>query len=254
MRRVREMLKLKREGELSTQEVARRTGVARSTLREMFARFEQSGLAWPIPGEISDKELEVRLYGERGSKHGHRRQAEPDWAMLNRELKRKHVTLQILWDEYIEAEPEGYKYSRFCELYRSWEGRRPVTMRQTYLGGEKLFVDYAGDTVPVIVDPGEWTHPRRPHLRGGDGRIQPVVRLGKLEREAHRLGRGPRAGLRLLRRRTGPGGAGQAADRAGEGRRTSAARRDRLALHGPVTPLNHPCTVVAVADPETARL
>ena len=73
--------------------------------------------------------------------------------MLNRELKRKHVTLQILWDEYIEAEPEGYKYSRFCELYRSWEGRRPVTMRQTYLGGEKLFVDYAGDTVPVIVDP-----------------------------------------------------------------------------------------------------
>ncbi len=61
MRRVREMLKLKRQGELSTQEVARRTGVARSTLREMFARFEQSGLTWPISGEISDKELEVRL-------------------------------------------------------------------------------------------------------------------------------------------------------------------------------------------------
>ena len=133
MRRVREMLKLKREGELSTQEVARRTGVARSTLREMFARFEQSGLTWPIPSEISDKELEVLLYGERGSKHGHRRQAEPDWAMLNRELKRKHVTLQILWDEYIEADPDGYTYSRFCELYRSWEGRLPVTMRQTYL-------------------------------------------------------------------------------------------------------------------------
>ena len=120
----------------------------------MFARFEQSGLAWPVLVEISDKELEVRLYGERDSKQGHRRQSEPDWPALNRELKRKHVTLQILWDEYIEAEPEGYKYSRFCELYRSWEGRRPVTMRQTYLGGEKLFVDYAGDTVPVIVDPG----------------------------------------------------------------------------------------------------
>ena len=107
MRRVREMLKLKREGELSTQEVARRTGVARSTLREMFARFDQSGLAWPIPAEIGDQELEVRLYGERGSKQGHRRQTEPDWAMLNRELKRKHVTLQILWDEYIEAIPKG---------------------------------------------------------------------------------------------------------------------------------------------------
>ena len=77
MRRVREMLKLKREGELSTQEVARRTGVARSTLREMFARFEQSGLAWPIPSEIGDKELVIRLYGERGSKHGHRRRRSP---------------------------------------------------------------------------------------------------------------------------------------------------------------------------------
>jgi transposase len=152
MRRVREMLKLKLEGGLSTQEVARRTGVARSTLREMFARFEQSGLAWPIPAEIGDPELEVRLYGERGSKRGHRRQSEPDWAMVNRELKRKHVTLQILWDEYIAAHPEGYKYSRFCELYRGWERRLPVTMRQTYLGGEKLFVDYAGDTVPVLVN------------------------------------------------------------------------------------------------------
>ena len=67
-------------------------------------------------------------------------------------LKRKHVTLQILWDEYIESHPDGYRYSRFCDLYRGWEARLPVTMRQTHLGGDKLFVDYAGDTVPVIVD------------------------------------------------------------------------------------------------------
>jgi transposase len=78
---------------------------------------------------------------------------EPDWAALNCELKRKHVTLQILWDEYIEANPDGYRYSRFCELYRSWEARLPVTIRQTHLGGDKLFVDYAGDTVPVMIEP-----------------------------------------------------------------------------------------------------
>ena len=77
---------------------------------------------------------------------------EPDWAALHRELKRKHVTLSILWDEYIEQIPQGYRYSRFCELYRSWEGRVSVTMRQAHIGGDKLFVDYAGDTVPVIVD------------------------------------------------------------------------------------------------------
>jgi transposase len=80
------------------------------------------------------------------------RQLEPDWATIHRELKGKHVTLSILWDEYIERHPEGYRYSRFCELYRIWEAKLSVTMRQTDLGGDKLFVDYAGDTVPVIVD------------------------------------------------------------------------------------------------------
>lgn len=152
MRRVREMLRLRLDAELSVQEVARRTGVARSTLREMLQRFAASGLPWPLPLALTDRDLELRLYGETGTKQGFRRRAEPDWAALNRELKKKHVTLQILWDEYIEAHPDGYRYSRFCELYRSWEARLPVTMRQTHLGGDKLFVDYAGDTVPVIVD------------------------------------------------------------------------------------------------------
>ena len=152
MRRVREMLRLRLDAGLSVQEVARRTGVARSTLREMLQRFAASGLAWPLPLALTDKDLELRLYGETGTKQGYRRRAEPDWAALNRELKKKHVTLQILWDEYIEAHPDGYRYSRFCELYRGWEARLPVTMRQTHLGGDRLFVDYAGDTVPVIVD------------------------------------------------------------------------------------------------------
>ena len=82
----------------------------------------------------------------------HRRQVEPEWTTIHRELKRKHVTLSILWDEYVERNPDGYRYSRFCELYRSWEAKLSVTMRQTHVGGDKLFVDYAGDTVPVIVD------------------------------------------------------------------------------------------------------
>lgn len=152
MRRVREILRLRLDAGLSSQEAAGRMGVARSTLREMQHRFDRSGLPWPLPLDMTDTDLEARLYGEMGSKRGHRRRPEPDWAELNRELKRKHVTLQILWDEYIEANPDGYRYSRFCELYRSWEARLPVTMRQTHLGGDKLFVDYAGDTVPVIID------------------------------------------------------------------------------------------------------
>lgn len=152
MRRVREMLRLRLDAGLSINEVARRTSVARSTLREMLQRFERSGLGWPLPLDLSDQELETQLYAGNGAKPGMRRRIEPDWAALNRELKKKHVTLQILWDEYIAANPDGYRYSRFCELYRSWEARQPVTMRQSHLGGDKLFVDYAGDKVPVIVD------------------------------------------------------------------------------------------------------
>ena len=152
MRRVREMLRLRLDAGLGGREIARRMGIAPSTFREMTRRFEESGLAWPLPLDLTDSELEDRLYGESRTKQGFRRRAEPDWAALNRELKKKHVTLQILWDEYIEAHPDGYRYSRFCELYRSWEARLPVTMRQTHLGGDKLFVDYAGDTVPVIID------------------------------------------------------------------------------------------------------
>ena len=73
----------------------------------------------------------------------------PDWAAIHRELKRKHVTLSILWDEYIARDPEGYRYSRFCELYGEWESAS-ATMRQTHVAGDKLFVDWAGDTVPII--------------------------------------------------------------------------------------------------------
>src|SRR5579859_6684807 len=151
MRQVRDVLRLKAAG-VSGNEIARRVGVAPSTVRLTLKRLAIGGLRWPLPVEISDAALEAQLFTAVGTKQGHRRHAEPDWAEIHRELKRKHVTLQILWDEYIEQNPEGYRYSRFCELYRGWASRISVTMRQSHAGGDKLFVDYAGDTVPVIID------------------------------------------------------------------------------------------------------
>jgi transposase len=151
MRQVRDVLRLKAAG-VSGNEIARRVGVAPSTVRLTLKRLAVAGLSWPLPAELTDTVLEVQLFTGAGKKQGHRRRAEPDWVAVHRELKRKHVTLQILWDEYIEQNPDGYRYSRFCELYRAWAARVPVTMRQTHAGGDKLFVDYAGDTVPVIVD------------------------------------------------------------------------------------------------------
>jgi transposase len=152
MRHVREVLRLKFVGGVPTREIARRIGIAPSTVRTTIRRFQAAGLSWPLPDEMTDAALEARLFPEAGTREGHRRQTEPDWASIHRELKRKHVTLSILWDEYIARDPEGYRYSRFCELYRIWESKLSITMRQTHVGGDKLFVDYAGDTVPVIVD------------------------------------------------------------------------------------------------------
>jgi transposase len=152
MRDVREVMRLHREGCVPVREIARLTGVARSTVQDMLARFERTGLEWPVPVEISDAELEARLYGPAGVKPGRRKLPEPDWSVVARELKRKHVTLQVLWEEYYAAHPDGYRYSRWCDLFRRWEGRLPLVMRQSHAGGEKLFVDYAGDTVPVVVD------------------------------------------------------------------------------------------------------
>src|SRR6201996_4310647 len=151
MRRVREVLRLGFAG-ISKHEIARRSGLAASTVRETMARFQASGLDWPLPDSVTDSELEAKLYKNAGTKQGHRRHAEPDWVGIHRELRRKHVTLSILWDEYIEQHPDGYRYSRFCELYRAWEGKLSVTMRQSHAGGDKLFVDYAGDTAPVVID------------------------------------------------------------------------------------------------------
>jgi transposase len=151
MRQVREILGLGFAG-ISRHEIARRTGLAPSTVRETLKRFASTGLVWPLAAEVTDAVLEGSLYKNAGTKQGHRRQAEPDWAAVHRELKRKHVTLSILWDEYIEQHPDGYRYSRFCDLYRGWEGKLSVTMRQAHAGGEKLFVDYAGDRAPVVIN------------------------------------------------------------------------------------------------------
>src|SRR5438270_4990207 len=151
MRQVREVLRLTTAG-VGLNEIARRVGVAPSTVRLTLKRLATAGLSWPLPAEMTDSALETALFAAAGTKQGHRRHAEPDWAEIHRELKRKQVTLTMLWDEYIERCPEGYRYSRFCELYRGWASRLSVTMRQDHIGGDKLFIDYAGDTVPVIVD------------------------------------------------------------------------------------------------------
>ena len=150
MRRVREILRLKHACGASDRAIARSLGVARSTVALTLDRLAAAGLAWPLPETLSERVLEAMLYAGTGSKQGFRRKAEPDWTHVHRELRRPGVTLMLLWEEYRAAEPDGYAYSRWCELYRAWEGRLSPTMRQSHPAGERLFVDYAGQTVEIV--------------------------------------------------------------------------------------------------------
>ena len=150
MRRVREMLRLKYEAGASDRAIARSIGVARSTVRLCLDRVAGAGLAWPLPETLTDGALEALLFAGAGAMMGQRRKSEPDWPLVHRELRRPGVTLMLLWEEYRATSPGGYGYSRWCELYRAWEGRLSPTMRQVHPAGERLFVDFAGQTVEVM--------------------------------------------------------------------------------------------------------
>ena len=150
MRRVREILRLKHECGATDRAIARSLSVARSTVALTLERVAAAGLRWPLPATLTDRVLEAMLYAGHGSQQGARRKAEPDWAYVHHELRRPSVTLMLLWEEYRQREPGGYRYSRWCGLYRAWEGRLSPTMRQAHPAGERMFVDYAGQTVDLI--------------------------------------------------------------------------------------------------------
>jgi transposase len=152
MRRIRQILQLHFGARASARVIARELDVARSTVQGYLTRAASVGLVWPLPADLTDEQLEQHLFPPVKLNSGVRRYAEPDWPALVRELKRPGVNLMILWEEYQAVHPEGYGYSRFCELFRDFERRLSPTMRQTHVAGHKAFVDYSGKKI-AIVDP-----------------------------------------------------------------------------------------------------
>lgn len=148
MRKIHEVLRLSAEG-LSTRQIEASLVIGRTTLRGYLERARVAGLSWPLPPDLSDADIE-RLLFPRTAQEAARKAVEPAWAHIHRELRRKGVTLSLLWEEYRADHPEGYGYSRFCELYTRWEGKLSPVMRQRHPAGERLFVDYAGHTIDVI--------------------------------------------------------------------------------------------------------
>ena len=123
-------------------------GISRYTVAEYLRRAGVLGISWPVPDGLDDAALEHRLSSPPFVAEPSRPQ--PDWPRLHAELRRPGVTLMLLWEEYRAGQPEGYGYSRFCDLHAAWRGKLSSTMRQTHPAGERLFVDYAGQTVDVI--------------------------------------------------------------------------------------------------------
>lgn len=152
MRKIKEVLRLKWACDQSERRIAKSCAISRSAIAETLRRARNAGLSWPIPDGMDDGKLEQLLFPPAIRMPSDQRPV-PEMATVHQELKRKGVTLFLLWQEHKEQHPEGYQYSRFCDLYREWQGKLSVSMRQTHRAGEKLFVDYAGPTLP-IVDPG----------------------------------------------------------------------------------------------------
>ena len=141
MRKIRDVLRLSAAG-MSNRQIAASLGIGPTAAGTFINRARAAGVVWPLPDDMTDAALEARLFPAStvlAAIKATRPQA--DWPAVHRELRRKGVTLQLLWVEHRTAHPTGYGYSRFCELYRAWEGRLSPTMRQVHVAGEKLCVD-----------------------------------------------------------------------------------------------------------------
>ena len=148
MRTIKEVLRLKWEKKFSNKQVAQSCNIARSTVREYVERAQSAGLSWPLAPDLDDSRLEALLYPPPPTDTSEKRGL-PDMEYIRKELTRKSATLNLLWLEYRRANPGGYQYSQFCHHYHLWSDKLDVCLRQTHRAGEKAFVDYAGQTIPV---------------------------------------------------------------------------------------------------------
>ena len=150
MRKLKEVLRLRHELGLGQRQIARSCSIGQGTVYEYLKRAQAAGVTWPLPEGWDDRRLEEALFGPVPRRAYEARKAKPDFAQLHQELQQhSELTLQLAWEEYRQAQPDGYGYSRFCELYQQWRQQLDVVLRQEHQAGEKLFVDYAGATIPI---------------------------------------------------------------------------------------------------------
>lgn len=150
MRKLKDVLRLKYEAGFSQRQIATALGLSLGAVNKYLNAAQAAELVWPLPDNLSEAELRRKLFPPEAFPPA-TACAHPDFAALHQELKRKGVTRMLLWQEYAEANSDGhYQYTQFCHYYRQWCARLKLSMRQTHRAGEKMFVDYAGQTVAVV--------------------------------------------------------------------------------------------------------
>ena len=142
MRKIKEVLRLKFSVGLGLRAIARSCSIGLGTVHEYLQRAEAVGVTWPLGEDWDEDRLEAALFGD-PPRPRPAAMPMPDFADLHQQRQRhSHLTQQLLWEEYRQANPDGYRYSRFCELYQRWRRKQDVVLRQEHKAGEKLFVDW----------------------------------------------------------------------------------------------------------------
>jgi len=148
MSKIKEILRLSMIEGLSSNAIGKSVGCSHNTVSDIIRRAQEAGLAWKFAEVLDDDEIERRIYGEKRATVASR--PEPDMEYIDRELRRPGVNLSLLWHEYKLEHPDGVQYTQYCERYRKWAGTRQVSLHIRHKAGEKMFVDWVGDTMTVI--------------------------------------------------------------------------------------------------------
>lgn len=149
MRKIKEILRLRYTANLSYTQIAASLKISIGVAHKVIKKAEVLGLSWPVSNDVDDERLEALIYGSNSG--GSKRLRLPDYPLIHQELRRKGVTLLLLWQEYYQANAsDAYGYTQFCCLYKEWKNSLKPSMRQVHKAGEKLFVDYCGATIPII--------------------------------------------------------------------------------------------------------
>lgn len=149
MRMIREVLRLHYSCGLSNKKISQSLRCSRTVIANYLKRAQAAEVTWPLPDDMDDDHLETLLF-KKIAATAERQRPQPDCNYIHQELKKKGVTLALLWEEYKQDHPDGYQQTQFCEIYRQWRKAIDLVMRQDHKAGEKAFSDFAGTTLRIV--------------------------------------------------------------------------------------------------------